>query len=174
LICFPELPCTTAVSSGISTRLHSSPSPFPPLSLSPSSPFLLTFLLPPPPPPPPSSSPSLSFLLPFLSLFFSLFVHLSFRLLPPLPLSPPPLTLPPLPSPPSTPPTTQALEELESWGLQLDTRMVDLQGRKLPPEKILFRKNTILANEEADWGRDAVKENVISAVSNCVHCILSY
>jgi len=60
--------------------------------------------------------------------------------------------------------TPKALEELESWGLRLDTRMVDLQGRKLPPEKILFRKNTILSNEEADWGRDAVKENVISAV----------
>lgn len=43
--------------------------------------------------------------------------------------------------------------------------MTDLVGRKLNIEKILFRKNTVLAGEDADWGRDAVRENVISAVS---------
>ncbi len=43
--------------------------------------------------------------------------------------------------------------------------MLNVEGRKLPVEKILFRKNTVLAGEDADWGRDAVRENVISAVS---------
>ena len=43
--------------------------------------------------------------------------------------------------------------------------MIDIEGRKLPLEKIFFRNKTIIANEEADWGRDAVKEHVISPVS---------
>ena len=44
-------------------------------------------------------------------------------------------------------------------------QMIDIEGRKLPLEKIFFRNKTIIANEEADWGRDAVKEHVISPVS---------
>ena len=59
----------------------------------------------------------------------------------------------------------QAKEELESWGLRFAPDLVQLLGRKVNSEKIMFRKNTIIVNEEADWGRDAVKENVLSAVS---------
>ena len=74
----------------------------------------------------------------------------------------PPLSFPLFLHPP---PPHQAHEELESWGLQLDPKLTQVMGRHLAPEKILFRKSTVVANEEADWGRDAVKENVISAVS---------
>ena len=59
----------------------------------------------------------------------------------------------------------QAKEELSSWGVQLDHRLIQLQGRKLNPEKVLFRKNIIVASEEANWSREAVHENVMSAVS---------
>ena len=59
----------------------------------------------------------------------------------------------------------QAKEELESWGLRFAPDLVQLSGRKVNPEKVMFRKNTIVVNEEADWGRDAVKERVLSAVS---------
>ena len=59
----------------------------------------------------------------------------------------------------------QAKEELESWGLRFAPELVQLSGRKVNPEKIMFRKNTIVVNEEADWGREAVKERVLSAVS---------
>lgn len=62
----------------------------------------------------------------------------------------------------------QAREELENWGLQLDPRMVQLEGRTLNPEKIMFRNSTHLAGQEADWSRQAVKENVITAVSHDV------
>ena len=42
--------------------------------------------------------------------------------------------------------------------------MLDLQGRRLPPEKILFKNSSIVANMEADWSRECLKEHVISAV----------
>ncbi len=42
--------------------------------------------------------------------------------------------------------------------------MVQLEGRTLNPEKIIFNKAVHSAGPEADWGRVAVKENVISAV----------
>ena len=65
---------------------------------------------------------------------------------------------------------TQAAELLQSWGLNLDARMLDLQGRRLPPEKILFKNSSIVANMEADWSRECLKEHVISAVSHPVCC----
>lgn len=61
--------------------------------------------------------------------------------------------------------TKEASELLQSWGLILDSQMLDLQGRRLPPEKILFKNSSIVANMEADWSRECLKEHVISAVS---------
>ncbi len=58
----------------------------------------------------------------------------------------------------------QAKEELDSWGLQLDPRMIQLEGRQLPPENIMFRSSTQTSGLEADWGKYATKENVITAV----------
>ena len=46
--------------------------------------------------------------------------------------------------------------------------MIEFSGRALQQEKIFFKKNTVLAGMDADWGRDAVKENVITAVSTSV------
>lgn len=46
----------------------------------------------------------------------------------------------------------------------MDPRMIQLEGRTLEPEKIIFKKATHSAGIEADWGRQAIKENVISAV----------
>lgn len=43
--------------------------------------------------------------------------------------------------------------------------MVNWDGRKLPVEKIHFGKTQVLAGEEADWGRDAVKSRLISTVT---------
>lgn len=60
----------------------------------------------------------------------------------------------------------QAREILANWGLQLDPRMVNWDGRKLPVEKIHFGKTQVLAGDEADWGRDAVKSHLISTVSS--------
>ena len=60
----------------------------------------------------------------------------------------------------------QAKEILANWGLQIDPQMVRWEGRRLPYEKILFRKAQVLAGEEADWGRDAVKQQLISTVSS--------
>lgn len=51
--------------------------------------------------------------------------------------------------------------------------MIQLDGRTLTQEKIMFKDVSHLAGLEADWSRHAVKENVISAVSahthTCVH-----
>ncbi len=67
----------------------------------------------------------------------------------------------------------QARDELESWGFQLDPRMIQMNGRILDREKILFGRNkSILANEEADWGREAVKEHVITPVCSVILLLL--
>ena len=67
----------------------------------------------------------------------------------------------------------QARDELESWGFQLDPRMIQMHGRILDREKILFGRNkSILANEEADWGREAVKEHVITPVRSVILLLL--
>ena len=54
------------------------------------------------------------------------------------------------------------------WGLQLDPQMIQLEGRTLNPEKIMFRHAVHSAGHEADWSRQAVKENVISAVHTLI------
>ena len=65
--------------------------------------------------------------------------------------------------------TPKAIEELEGWGLRLDDGLTELAGpragRRLPMEKILFRNRTLLAGDDADWSRDAVREHQIVAVS---------
>lgn len=58
----------------------------------------------------------------------------------------------------------QAAEELSSWGLELDTETIHMQGRRLNPQKILFNRKTVTASDEAEWSRDAVKECCISSV----------
>ena len=44
--------------------------------------------------------------------------------------------------------------------------MIQLDGRLLPPENIMFKNSSQTAGPEADWGRHATKETVISAVSS--------
>jgi len=60
--------------------------------------------------------------------------------------------------------TPTALEELQSWNLELDKDLLSTEGRELPNEKIVFGSKTIVANDQADWGREATRERVISAV----------
>lgn len=58
----------------------------------------------------------------------------------------------------------EAVEELRSWGLELDKDLMKMEGRLLPPEKIILGSKTIMCNDQADWGREATREQVISAV----------
>lgn len=46
----------------------------------------------------------------------------------------------------------------------MDMSLLRVEGRQLQPEKILFGNNTINSNAQADFGRDAVKERVITPV----------
>jgi len=59
----------------------------------------------------------------------------------------------------------EASEELMKWGLELDRSLLELKGRHMPPEKIVFGSKTITASREADWGREATRENVITPVN---------
>ena len=65
--------------------------------------------------------------------------------------------------------TPKAMEELDGWGLALDSGLAELSGdssgRHLPSEKILFKNRTVVAGDDADWGRDVVKEEQIVTVS---------
>ena len=40
-----------------------------------------------------------------------------------------------------------------------------MEGRALPQEEIVFGNKTVKSNEQADWGRDATREQVVSAVN---------
>ncbi|XP_071808284.1 piwi-like protein 1 [Asterias amurensis] len=57
-----------------------------------------------------------------------------------------------------------ALAELKNWGMTLDRDILGLEARQLPREKITMRHNTILANREADWGREMCRDKVIVPV----------
>lgn len=43
--------------------------------------------------------------------------------------------------------------------------ILQLDGRNLPPEKVIFRDSSVPAGPEADWGRKATSTPVISAVA---------
>lgn len=58
----------------------------------------------------------------------------------------------------------EAYQELANWGLELDKDILQLKGRQLPLEKILFKNNSIIASTEADWGRELSKNSVITPV----------
>lgn len=52
--------------------------------------------------------------------------------------------------------TSQAsMQVLGSWNMQLDTQLVEVPGRVLPPEKIVFGNNkTFTCDQNADWTRE--------------------
>lgn len=58
-----------------------------------------------------------------------------------------------------------ALAELENWGLHLEEDLLKTEGRLLPPEKIILGNNkSIICNREADWGKEATREAVITGI----------
>nr|AWH61378.1 putative piwi-1 [Actinia equina] len=58
----------------------------------------------------------------------------------------------------------EALEQLSSWGLKIDTSALQTEGRQLAAETIHFGNSSCSAGNNADWGRDATRQQVISAV----------
>nr|ANZ54961.1 piwi 2 [Fimbriaphyllia ancora] len=58
----------------------------------------------------------------------------------------------------------EALHELTSWGVQLDQTMLRTEGRQLPLEKIILGSSQFQSSPQADWGQQAVKEQVITPV----------
>ncbi|KAH3863467.1 hypothetical protein DPMN_026456, partial [Dreissena polymorpha] len=58
----------------------------------------------------------------------------------------------------------EARGELEKWGLQLDSKILDFEGRQMRQEEIQFRSNKVMSGHQADWSRAATNEHVITAV----------
>lgn len=58
----------------------------------------------------------------------------------------------------------EAISELSSWGIQLDQGMLRTEGRQLPLEKIFLGSTSFQSSPQADWGQQAVKEQVITPV----------
>ena len=59
---------------------------------------------------------------------------------------------------------------LEDWGLRLEPAPLQLPGRSLQPEGILYGNNRRCpGNMQADWGRDCTSNRVISGVRNTHH-----
>lgn len=46
------------------------------------------------------------------------------------------------------------VKELKEWNLNLDDKLLELTGRVLPTERIMFRSNAVSAGPEADWTRE--------------------
>lgn len=58
----------------------------------------------------------------------------------------------------------EAKAELKKWGLELDSDIMELEGRILSQEKIILRNRTTDAGVEADWSRALTRDHVITAV----------
>ncbi|XP_022111916.1 piwi-like protein 1 [Acanthaster planci] len=51
-----------------------------------------------------------------------------------------------------------ALKELTNWGMSVDRDILTMGARQLRPEQIRMQNNTIVANPEADWGREMTRD----------------
>nr|DBA30176.1 TPA: hypothetical protein GDO54_006191 [Pyxicephalus adspersus] len=58
-----------------------------------------------------------------------------------------------------------AHNELQRWGLQIDSDLHMTSGRILPLEKINLRRNSFLPGEDLNWTREVTREACISAVN---------
>lgn len=59
----------------------------------------------------------------------------------------------------------EAKKELDNWGLSFADNTIDIDGRLAQQEKIIFGGNfTCMAGPQADWGRDATRNKVLTAV----------
>lgn len=59
----------------------------------------------------------------------------------------------------------EAKKELDNWGLSFADNTIEIDGRLAPQEKIIFGGNfTCMAGPQADWGRDATRNKVLTAV----------
>lgn len=56
---------------------------------------------------------------------------------------------------------SEALNELKQWDLQLENKLVEIQGRKLPMEHICFYDNdNIYAGEQGNWKTNALVSTI--------------
>nr|XP_039251037.1 piwi-like protein 1 [Styela clava] len=59
----------------------------------------------------------------------------------------------------------EARQELLKWGLELENRIVSVEGRTLPPEKVLVGNNHVFqCNEDVDFFRDISRVPVLRSV----------
>ncbi|KAM3659220.1 piwi-like protein 2 [Ammospiza maritima maritima] len=61
--------------------------------------------------------------------------------------------------------TPDAFQELQRWGLVLDTDIYRTQGHVLPAERINLRHRSFLPAEELGWHREVTKEVPIAVIS---------
>lgn len=50
--------------------------------------------------------------------------------------------------------TPQIVQDFKEWNLKIDDKLIELQGRQLNPEQIIYGNGTKPANEEADFTRE--------------------
>nr|XP_050862637.1 piwi-like protein Siwi isoform X3 [Vespula vulgaris]XP_050862638.1 piwi-like protein Siwi isoform X3 [Vespula vulgaris] len=55
------------------------------------------------------------------------------------------------------------VKELKEWNLELEDKLVEIPGRVLPTEKIVFRTGSISAGVEADWTRELRNKQLIAS-----------
>lgn len=48
----------------------------------------------------------------------------------------------------------KVIEELKDWKMTLDANLIEVPGRILPPEKLIFNRNAIIGSGQGDWGRN--------------------
>lgn len=55
----------------------------------------------------------------------------------------------------------KVVQELHSWNMKLDRALVDVPGRVLPPERLIFGKNYRITSGQGDWTRDMQRASLL-------------
>ncbi|XP_047364611.1 piwi-like protein Siwi [Vespa velutina] len=54
------------------------------------------------------------------------------------------------------------VKELKEWNLELENNLIEIPGRVLPTEKVVFRAGAITAGVEADWTRELRNKHLLA------------
>ncbi|KAF7199718.1 piwi-like protein 2 isoform X1 [Nothobranchius furzeri] len=58
----------------------------------------------------------------------------------------------------------ESLKELDRWGLEMDSKILTIEGRTLPPETISLKTSSFATSADVSWSREIVRDFSISSV----------
>ncbi|XP_041827468.1 piwi-like protein 2 [Melanotaenia boesemani] len=58
----------------------------------------------------------------------------------------------------------ESLKEISRWGLEIDSKIVMIKGRTLPPETICLQSSSFVTGADVSWSREVVRDASISSI----------